>query len=67
MGIAEEIKDALRREEHRLELRPTVRRLEAFYAELVKKGLVTRPQYTLPLPDTIGAALTQNQYRTKQR
>ena len=32
----------------------SVERLEAFYKKLVEKGLVRKPGYSLPLPDTIG-------------
>ena len=32
----------------------TLQRLESFYREMVDKGVVRRPGYAIPLPDTVG-------------
>lgn len=57
MSVVDEIKDVLREEQTGLEKHPTVQRLEAFYRGLLEKGLIERPRYSLPLPDTIGLSI----------
>jgi hypothetical protein len=59
MGLTEEVREMVEREEKTMGQRDSVRSLEAFYQDLKKKGLVKPSRYTLPHPDTIGHSVPE--------
>jgi hypothetical protein len=54
MGTVEELEKALREFQEQDGNDPALKQLRDFYDEVTRDGLVKKPEYRLPLADTIG-------------
>lgn len=54
MGTVEELEKALREFQEHGGKDPALDQLREFYDEVTRDGLVNKPEYRLPLADTIG-------------
>ena len=52
--IAQQLTQVLAEKEQQLKLDPSFIELQAFLAEMERKGFLKKPEYTLPPIDTVG-------------
>ena len=54
MPIVDEVQRVVEKGDDRFSQSQSLKRLQAYYEEMLRKGLVQKPRYSIPLPDTIG-------------